>query len=329
MMKIIASGRAKKVYPTGNPNFSVMQAFPAGLPAKDVDPFLMCDYFSFESTGQVVDEDEFPIDWHPHRGMDICTYLKQGVGRHADSLGNRETFKTPGMQWISVGSGIEHAEGGGTPLGQVEEGFQLWCNTPSLNKMDYPRYGTEDSSSLGYFEPTENVKLRILAGNIGGMKGIFYVFSLKRIFIMNLQAIFTINYLGRFQTFQPIEIIDLEFGQNTSYEHSVATIYDNCILFIYHGSGTISGSGFETNSVIRLDAGGSERKIQFSTKGTAMKVLLFSGKQIKEEIAWHGPFVMNTQKEIQKTIQEYQRGDFPPKRTPWDYKSKSSFPNSQ
>ena len=43
--------------------------------------------------------------------MDICTYLIKGIGRHADSLGNRESFKSPGIQWCSVGSGIEHAEG--------------------------------------------------------------------------------------------------------------------------------------------------------------------------------------------------------------------------
>jgi redox-sensitive bicupin YhaK (pirin superfamily) len=46
------------------------------------------------------DEDEFPVGWHPHRGMDILTYIVQGQGRHADSLGNRCTFESPGMQWI-------------------------------------------------------------------------------------------------------------------------------------------------------------------------------------------------------------------------------------
>lgn len=51
--------------------------------------------------------------------QDLLTYLVQGVGRHADSMGNREEFIAPGMQWLSAGSGIEHAEGGGTPQGEV------------------------------------------------------------------------------------------------------------------------------------------------------------------------------------------------------------------
>lgn len=44
---------------------------------------------------------------------------------------NHET----GMQWISVGSGIEHAEGGGTPEGMKNCGFQIWVNVPSDRKM--------------------------------------------------------------------------------------------------------------------------------------------------------------------------------------------------
>jgi redox-sensitive bicupin YhaK (pirin superfamily) len=52
------------------------------------------------------------------------------------------------MQWISVGSGIEHAEGGGTPAGEVMEGFQIWINVPSDRKMDDPRYGVEPPENI-------------------------------------------------------------------------------------------------------------------------------------------------------------------------------------
>lgn len=83
------------------------------------------------------------VDWHPHRGMDILSYIKTGLGRHGDSMGNRETFATPGMQWISCGSGIEHAEGGGTAAGKVTKGFQLWINVchvlPLLPPCKYAR----------------------------------------------------------------------------------------------------------------------------------------------------------------------------------------------
>ena len=108
----------------------------------------MCDFFSMPSPGVSADPDHFPVDWHPHRGMDILSYIKTGLGRHGDSMGNRETFATPGMQWISCGSGIEHAEGGGTPAGQTNTGFQIWINVPAARKMDDPQYGTEDAAAI-------------------------------------------------------------------------------------------------------------------------------------------------------------------------------------
>ena len=102
-MKVVAVRKAEVNHPTGDPNFSVMQAFPAGFTAQESDPFLMCDAFGpTVSTGIIEDPDRFPVQWHPHRGMDILTYLVEGVGRHADSLGNRGEYASPGMQWISV-----------------------------------------------------------------------------------------------------------------------------------------------------------------------------------------------------------------------------------
>lgn len=102
-MRVLAVRKAQVAHPTGDPKFSVMQPFPASFSAEESDPFLMCDSFGPTlSTGVETDPDKFPVGWHPHRGMDILTYLIEGVGRHADSLGNRGTFASPGMQWISV-----------------------------------------------------------------------------------------------------------------------------------------------------------------------------------------------------------------------------------
>ena len=106
--------------------------------------------------------------------MDIATYLRTGVGRHADSLGNRETFDSPGVQWMSVGSGVEHAEGGANDKGTLVQGFQIWINVPKERKMDDPRYGTVPSKDL----PCVTLDggpgtARVLAGHALGVKGPF------------------------------------------------------------------------------------------------------------------------------------------------------------
>jgi putative spermidine/putrescine transport system substrate-binding protein len=70
------------------------------------------------------------------------------------------------MQFCSVGSGIEHAEGGGTPAGVVAEGFPLWINVPSERKMDAPRYGTVGPEALPVVPLAGGASARVLSGEI-------------------------------------------------------------------------------------------------------------------------------------------------------------------
>ena len=59
---------------------TVKQAFPSAIPSEQSDPFLMCDYFDMKETkGKAKHEDDFPVGWHPHQGMDIASYLKKGM----------------------------------------------------------------------------------------------------------------------------------------------------------------------------------------------------------------------------------------------------------
>lgn len=74
------------------------------------------------------------------------------------------------LQWMSVGSGIEHAEGGGTPKGQRTHGFQIWLKMPKSNMEDAPRYGTVQPDEI----PTVPVRggvVRVIAGSLGETPG--------------------------------------------------------------------------------------------------------------------------------------------------------------
>lgn len=50
------------------------------------------------------------FDMHPHRDMEIITYMIHGTLRHRDSLGNTDTLKGGEVQVMSAGQGITHAE---------------------------------------------------------------------------------------------------------------------------------------------------------------------------------------------------------------------------
>jgi quercetin 2,3-dioxygenase len=307
MMKCLSIKSAGKVFPTGNPNFSVSQAFPSAFSAEQADPFLMCDHFGPEvSKGKIDDPDSFPVNWHPHRGMDIMTYLVQGVGRHADSLGNRGTYATPGMQWINVGSGIEHAEGGGTPAGMTTMGFQIWINTPKKFKMEDPQYGIETPDSIPVWIPERypGIKARVLAGQVDDL-------------------------VGPFKAKTDVQIVDLTVEDGKSGTLAISTNLDNCLVYVYQGTGTISGTFVSKGNVLLMDASNQQsRDIHFSGTSEGFSVIIFAGKRINEPIAWHGPFVMNTDEEIELAITEYRRGTFLKKRATWDYKRIATKPRS-
>jgi len=301
-MPVLAVRRGKTVYPTGNKEFAVVQAFPSAFSEEESDPFLMCDHFGPTiSKGLAKHPDEFPVNWHPHRGMDICTYMKQGMVRHADSMGNRETIATPSMQWISVGSGIEHAEGGGTPAGQPEEGFQIWINVPSAAKMADPRYGTVLPGTIPVIRG-EGVEASVLAGTHEGSEGPFI-------------------------TVQPLQMVDYTLESSATHVHSVPVEHNNCIIFVYRGSGKINGATIKSDEAIRLDATKSARQVTLQAGPEGLTAILFAGKRLDQKVAWHGPFVMTTDEEIEQTIQEYRQGRFPPKRAPFDYKRIAAFPS--
>eukprot|EP00607_Mallomonas_marina_P010072 CAMPEP_0182418298 /NCGR_PEP_ID=MMETSP1167-20130531/2768_1 /TAXON_ID=2988 /ORGANISM="Mallomonas Sp, Strain CCMP3275" /LENGTH=310 /DNA_ID=CAMNT_0024592443 /DNA_START=182 /DNA_END=1114 /DNA_ORIENTATION=- len=293
---------AQKTFPTGNPNFAVKQAFPSAISAEDADPFLMCDHFGPTiSKGKETNPDVFPVGWHPHRGMDILTYLVEGNGRHADSLGNRGEFASPGCQWISVGSGIEHAEGGGVPAGETQLGFQIWVNVPSSRKMEDPRYGTEPPENIPLFT-SPGVSARVVAGEMQGLH-------------------------GPFSTVQSVQIIDYNLEAEATHLHTLSPCHDTCLVYLYRGEGQISGVDVPSYHVAQLEASNLQvRDLSLSAGTEGMAALLFAGKRLNQPIAWHGPFVMTTQEEIQNTISDYRKGTFPVKRVPWDYKRLSAFP---
>lgn len=304
MMRVLQTLLSQKSFPTGDPNFAVMQAFPGAFSSEAVtDPFLMCDVFGpTKSKGIISDPDKFIVGWHPHRGMDICTYMIEGIGRHADSLGNRETFASPGLQWISVGSGIEHAEAGGTPAGQNEAGFQIWINVPRDRKMLDPQYGTRGPSTLPILSSPGQYSGRLLAGKVG-------------------------DQVGPFKTATSVEMIDMTVERGQKWRHAIDTVYDNVILVVYKGGGIANETPVNQHTVLHMDAADpAARQLSVTAGADGLSCMLFSGKRINEPIAWRGPFVMNTQAELQQVMNEMRSGTFPPVRVKWDYKRLSTFP---
>jgi len=130
------------------------------------DPFLLLDHFELYGAGQHIPG--FPM--HPHRGIETVTYILEGEVNHKDSLGNAGTIQAGDIQWMTAGKGIIHEEMPKQKDGRLN-GFQLWVNLPAKLKMTKPRYQEVVSSQIPIVTLENNIKIRIISGEVNGTIG--------------------------------------------------------------------------------------------------------------------------------------------------------------
>ena len=82
---------------------------------------------------------------HPHRDMEIVTFVVDGVLTHQDSIGNKGDVKRGGIQYMSAGTGVRHSEfnHGDSPLRFI----QCWVEPNSRGLR--PNYGQYDGDAAG------------------------------------------------------------------------------------------------------------------------------------------------------------------------------------
>jgi hypothetical protein len=114
-----------------------------------LDPFLMLDNFGSDDPNDY--GGGFPD--HPHRGFETVTYMIAGRMRHKDSAGNEGLLQNGGVQWMTAGRGVVHSEMPEQEEG-VMEGFQLWLNLASFQKMCLPAYEDIQTDAIPEYQPT-------------------------------------------------------------------------------------------------------------------------------------------------------------------------------
>jgi len=242
-----------------------------------LDPFLMLDAFGSDNPNDYIAG--FPD--HPHRGFETVTYMIAGRMLHRDSAGHEGLLQNGGVQWMTAGKGVIHSE---IPQQQegVMEGFQLWLNLHSSEKMMAPWYRDFQNADLPKLVTPQGVAVTVIAGESHGVHG-----AVTR------------------QITQPL-YLDLHLPGGARFEQPLPAGH-NAFVYVYRGEVTVAGKlvPAQRMAVLANDARSDGVVIE---AGADARVLLIAGKPLKEPIVQYGPFVMNSKEEIYQALSDFRDG---------------------
>ena len=125
---------------------------------EQIDPFLFLNHHGAQTYAP--GNAGLPFGPHPHRGFETVTFILEGELAHNDSSGGESVIEAGGIQWMTAGSGLIHAEL--SPAAFKRDGgpieiLQLWVNLPSRLKMTRPDYIGLQKSDIPTFTTADGV----------------------------------------------------------------------------------------------------------------------------------------------------------------------------
>jgi quercetin 2,3-dioxygenase len=247
-----------------------------------LDPFLLLDHFASKNPSDY--QAGFPL--HPHRGIETVTYVLRGEVHHKDTLGNAGRIGPGDVQWMTAGRGIMHEE---MPQVRPEgiDGFQLWVNLPAKLKMMTPRYQEIRSAQIPEIKEG-GATIRVITGRMDKVTGPVTGIAANPIYLDVLVP------------------ARASFVQRIERGHTV-------FAYVFEGEARFVNGDQEKETAVtspRLAVLSDGDEVRLVAGDTPVRFLLVSGKPLHEPLARYGPFVMNTQEEIEHTLQELRQGTF-------------------
>jgi redox-sensitive bicupin YhaK (pirin superfamily) len=262
------------------PQHRVRPLLPAALRGEwaAVDPFLglMEDWFPRGVFGK-----------HPHRGIETVTYVLEGRIDHYDNQGYEGAILPGDAQWMTAGRGLIHNE---VPAeGDTVHSLQLWINLPASDKMTAPRYQELVAKEMPVRrEP--GAEVRVFSGSSGKVSAP------------------TKNHV-------PVTMVEFRLDPKAVIRQDLPADY-NAFLVVLEGDGAIGDPPRRVVSgdVVWLTRGeNSEQSMTAIAAGDMpLRALLYAGRPLREPVVARGPFVMNTEGEIEQAFVDYREGRFGP-----------------
>jgi len=304
---------------------AVSRVEPLTFPMKTLDPFLFCVYhrdlypagdekmqaprkgngadFNPSAPYRMYHGDRVPgFPQHPHRGFETVTATVKGLIDHTDSHGNAGRYGHGDLQWMTAGKGVVHGEM--FPLVNPDKPnpltlFQIWLNLPKVSKMVEPAFKMHWAEDIPKVVTDEGkVKVTVWAGSFGGKVALT---PTPDSWAMNPRSNLGIYYI----IIQPggkVTLPGVSDGDNT--------LVNRMAYFVEGSNLQITGQNIPPSTGVTLNAALDAEFCNNNTDGEPAELLILQGSPIGEPVAQRGPFVMNTDQEIQQAFMDYQRTQF-------------------
>ncbi|MBF4693515.1 pirin family protein [Fusibacter ferrireducens] len=235
---------------------------------------------------------------HPHRGFETVTVVLEGYIDHFDSAGASGRYGDGDVQWMTAGSGLQHAEM--FPLIKANERnplhlFQIWLNLPKKNKFVAPHY------KMLWNEEIPKIKKKDEFGKISEIILIAGEFEGEM-----SAAPAPDSWASEPEHKLSIWVVKMEAHAKLTIENTSATL--NRSLYLYKGSELMVNA-----SVLKVNHSGQLKpleRIDIQNGSEASEWLLLQGEPINEPVVQYGPFVMNTEQEIHEAYSDYHKTRF-------------------
>lgn len=266
--------------------FRVHNFIPSGhhLDMQRMDPFLMLDYASkhyFTPT-----DTPRGVGVHPHRGFETVTIAYKGRVAHHDSGGGGGVIGEGDVQWMTAASGVLHKEYHEEVFSKTGGEFQmvqLWVNLPAKDKMSAPKYQSINNERMAKVNlPNKGGLVEVIAGEYDGVQ-------------------------GPASTFTPMHMLNAKLTTGSQARFSFPAHFNTAILVI---EGQVRVNGDETVPTDHLARFANQGELFTLEALEPSVVLVLSGEPLREPIAAHGPFVMNTRQQLIEAFQDFNQGKF-------------------
>ena len=311
------------------PTSPILNRQPLGMPWPTLDPFLFCVHHNdaypagnaqhgpdAPLAGRQIGQDFAGKDgWnmyhgsrvpgfpaHPHRGFETVTLVRKGLIDHADSLGATARFGGGDVQWLTAGGGIVHAEM--FPLLRRDqpnplELFQIWLNLPARSKMVAPHFTMFWAEQIPRQVFTDaaglTTEVSCVAGRLHGDR------------LPGTLAPPPNSWASQDEADLAIWTLKLAPGARWTLP-AAAGVQTRRALYFFAGSTlAVAGEQVTGHTMLELHAGAD---VELVNGNTETECLLLQGRPIGEPVAQHGPFVMNTQAELEQAFADYRRTAF-------------------